>query len=166
MLRSLNLFVLAVAGMSLALPVDTHAQNLGPFLGTWKMDMGKSAAPGPPSTSNTNKLEAVGNGFHFVEENVDAQGGVMRIEYTVESFDGKDYPWKMTREGKPVPIADAIAFQKVDDHTYELMNKNMGKVIMTQKWVLSNDGKTRTVTMNSKDAKGQATVRTLVYEKQ
>jgi len=166
MTRSFNAFVLAFVGLSLVLPVHAQAQTVKPLLGTWKMDMATSAAPGSPATSNTNKLEAVGNGFHFVEENVDAQGGVMRIEYTVESFDGKDYPWKMTREGKVVPIADAIAFQRVDNHTYELMNKNMGKVIMTQKWVLSNDGKTRTVTMNSKDAKGQTTVRTLVYEKQ
>jgi hypothetical protein len=155
--------VLAVVGLSFVLPVRAQAQGIEPFLGTWVMNPAKSTTPpGPPSKGNTNKLEAVGKGFHFVEENVDAKGTVMKIEYTVESFDGKDYPWKATMDGKPMPIGDAIAFKKIDDRTYELEDKMGGKVTMTQKWVLSKDGKTRTTTMNMKQAPAPLT---LVYEK-
>jgi hypothetical protein len=64
--------------------------------------------------------------------------------------------------GKPLTVADAITFQKIDDYTYELLNKTMGEVIMTQKWVLSKDGRTRTVT----STRHQGNTMTTVYEKE
>jgi len=163
MMRIFATFTLMTLVLSIVLPVHAQTQTVKPLLGTWKRIMPNTATPGAPSGSATNQLDAAGNGFHFVEDVADAKGPVLHIEYTVESFDGKDYAWKATDgTGKPLTVADAIAFQKIDDYTYELLNKKMGEVIMTQKWVLSKDGRTRTVTSTRK----QGNTMTTVYEKE
>jgi hypothetical protein len=153
--------IFAVVALSAGLPVHAQKENLEPVLGTWVRSMSDPAGrpQGAAATGEmTNKLDAVGNGFHFVEE---SSSGSFRIEYTVDSFDGKDYPWKgTTADGKVMDSADAIAFKKIDDYTYELEDKKAGKVIMKQKWVISKDGKTRTVFFSTKNGE-----RSVTYEK-
>jgi hypothetical protein len=161
MIRSFNVLVLAAVMSPVFLPVRALAQDVKPLLGTWLMKPAEGASAAPASEGTLmHKIDPVGKGFHFVEQSSTGTG--FRIEYTVESFDGKDYPWKATgADGKPMDIGDAIAFKRVDDNTYQLENKKAGKVTMTQTWVLSNGGKTRTVTMNGRNGP-----RTSVFEKQ
>jgi hypothetical protein len=152
MIRSFCAAIAAAVVFSIVLPVQAQTGSLKPQLGTWKRG------------NSTVKLDPVGNGFHFLEEGRDNQGKVMmRIEYTVESFDGKNYPWKAwDAMGKPITIADTISFQKVDDYTYDFVNKLGDKVVVTQKWVVSKDGKTRTISFTPADKPTQ----TFTYEKQ
>ena len=163
MRSSFNAFVLVAAGLSAVLPVHAQKENLTPVLGTWVRSLSDPAGTPKGVAAGgrmMNRMEPVGNGFRFVEETVG--GGGFRIEYTVDSFDGKDYPWKgVSADGKVMENADAIAFKKIDDYTYELENKKAGKVIMTQKWVISKDGKTRTVFFSGRNG-----MQSVTYDKQ
>jgi hypothetical protein len=78
--------------------------------------------------------------------------------YTV-SYDGKDYP--VTGN----PLADAVAYKKVDDNTLEGTNKKGGQVVSTVTIVVAKDGKTMTVTTKGKNDKGPFT-NVVVYDKQ
>jgi hypothetical protein len=115
--------------------------------------------------NNVSKIDAVEGGIRLVNEGLVSQNQTFRVEYTAK-FDGKDYPWKGSIGGKPLTSVDTIAYHKVDDYTYDVTEKSKGQVVNTQKWVVSKDGKTRTVTMTSKNAQGQERTQTLVYDKQ
>jgi hypothetical protein len=150
----------------LLVSVGVSAQN-GPLVGTWKLNLAKSKySPGPPPKSGTTKITAVAGGINLVADGVDDKGQATRASYTAK-FDGKDYPEKATIGGKPNPNnADAIAWKKIDDYTYESTAKLKGQVMTTTHYVISRDGKTRTNTVTGKDAQGQTVNNTLVYEKQ
>jgi hypothetical protein len=98
-------------------------------------------------------------------DGVDSQGRATHLEYTAK-FDGKDYPWEGTIDGRPNPGQDAIAWKRIDDRTFEVTNKLKGQVLTTMRIVIAPDGKSRTNTVSGKDAQGQTVNNTVVYEKQ
>ena len=53
------------------------------------------------------------------------------------------------------PSSDMRAYNKVDDHTLSLRSKKDGKVVGSGKFVVALDGKNRTVTSVSRNAKGK-----------
>jgi hypothetical protein len=146
--------------------VGVRAQS-GPLVGTWKLNLAKSKYnPGPPPRSGTTKITAVAGGIKLVADGVDDKGQATRVSYT-SKFDGKDSPEKATIGGKPNPNnADAIAWKKIDDYTYESTAKLKGQVVTTTRYTISRDGKTRTNSVTGKDAQGQSVNNTAVYEKQ
>jgi len=154
-------------GVLLLVSVGVQAQN-GPLGGTWKLNLAKSTLTSliPPgsATSFVIPLFADGPGLY---DGVDGQGQATHLECTAK-FDGKDYPEKTTIGGKPNPNpnADAIAWKKIDDYTYESTTKLKGQVMQTTHYVISRDGKTRTNTVDRKNAQGQTVNNTQVYEKQ
>ena len=64
------------------------------------------------------------------------------------------------------PDADANAYTRIDDHTYQVVAKKNGKATVTSRIVISADGKTRTQTQTGKNPQGQAVNNTLVFDKQ
>ena len=138
-----------------------------PLVGTWKLNLAKSkySPANLAPKSGTTKIEAVAGGIKLSADGVDAQGQATHTEYTA-MFDGKDYPWKGTIAGRPSPNQDAITWRKVDDYTYESVNKLKGQALTTSRNVISRDGKTRTITTTGKNAQGQTINNTTVYEKQ
>ena len=127
--------------------------------GTWKLNVAKSKYdPGPPPKESATKIEAVPGGLKFTVDGVNAEGKPTHFEWTAK-FDGKDVPVKGD------PNRDTAALKKVDDHTFEIVNKKDGKVTTTNRIVVSRDGKTRTVTATGTNAKGQKVNNTAVYEK-
>jgi len=164
MIRSLiAIFSIAVCSITFLGGAQAQAENL--LIGTWALNTEKSPSNGTSMKNNVSKIEAVEGGIHMVNEGLVGQDQIFRVEFTAK-FDGKDYPWKGTIGGKPFSAVDTIAYQKIDDYTYQVTEKAKGQVTDTQKWVVSKDGKTRTVTMTSKDAQGQEKTQTLVYNKQ
>ena len=143
------------------------AQKSDPLTGTWKLNLAKSkySPANLAPKSGTTKFEVSQDGIKTVTDGVDSQGRVTHTDYTAK-FDGKDYPWKGTIAGKPNPDQDAVAWKKIDDYTYELVNKLKGQVLTTQRTVVSRDGKTRTNTLTGKNAQGQTINNTTVFEKQ
>src|SRR5262245_25625365 len=112
----------------------TAAFGADVFSGTWKLNVAKSTySPGPAPKEGVGKMEAVDNGLKVALDGVNAAGQKTHAEYTVK-FDGKDYPFKATLDGKPQDVApDMISAKKIDDYTFETTTKLKGKILGTTK---------------------------------
>ena len=141
----------------LAVPAVLMAADVR--VGTWKYDAAKSKFdPGPAYKSRTVKIEAAGEGIKVAVDGVGADGKAQSYSYTV-NYDGKDYP--VTGN----PLADSVAYKKVDDNTLEGTNKKGGVVVANVTVVVSKDAKTLTVTTKGKSDKGPFT-NVVVFDKQ
>jgi hypothetical protein len=149
------LFVLAVAAATMAAD--------DPFNGTWKLNAAKSKAPGGrlPHPSSTNIFEIKGNTVHLITDETDASGKPVHVEYTAK-LDGKEYPVKVT---PPSPGAYTISLKRINLHTREFI-ENIGKFTIKGRDVLSEDGKSFSRIVNSRDAEGHDTSVIQVFEKQ
>src|SRR5712691_4865610 len=140
--------------------LSVSAQASDPRIGTWKLNVAKSKySPGPAPQSQSLKVEAAGKGEKVTSEAVGADGKTTKAEYTA-NFDGKDYP--ITGN----PNSDTVSLKRIDARTTERIDKKDGKVTLRLKRVVSTDGKTMTVTVKGKDAKGQDVNNTIMFEKQ
>ena len=147
--------------------IGSSAQSASPLSGTWKLNIATSTYS-PSNTvpkSGTTQFDVTKDGVKAVIDGVDSQGRATHQEYTA-IFDGKDYPWKGTIAGQPSPNQDAIAWKKIDDHTYEITNKLKGQTLTSSRIVVAKDGKSRTNTTSGKNAQGVTVNATAVYEKQ
>jgi hypothetical protein len=156
--RSLVISAALISALVLALSVTTMAAD--PHDGTWKLNVAKSKfSPGSAPKSLLTKRETIDNSVKTVFDEVDADGKTIHYEYTA-TFDGKDCPITGS------PNFDAISLKKIDSNTFEWVTKKSGKEVSHGRTVYSKDGKTRTQTEKSKDAKGQEVTSIVVYEKQ
>jgi hypothetical protein len=155
--RPLGLVGFAIA-LSLATPATLSGQTKEPWVGTWRLNTTKSTYnPGPKPVSSTVTIQASAGGIKQVTEQ--SLGlGASRSEFTA-GFDGKDYPIRGN------PNADVISLRRIDDTSYEAVQKMSGKVTITSRVSISADGKTRTVVQTGTDAKGQKVMNTLVYDR-
>jgi hypothetical protein len=129
--------------------------------GTWRANIAKSTySPGPAPKSNVAKWEPSGGGVKLTVDNVPAAGSAEHWECTGR-FDGKDNPVVGNN-----PDADTMAFSKIDDHTYRIVNTKGGKPTLTAQIVVAKDGKTRVTTQTGTNGKGEKTATTVAYEKQ
>lgn len=127
-------------------------------MGMWKLNDTMSKFS-PSSAKNTTVVYApAGDSVKVTVDGVDPNGKPTHNEWTGK-FDGKDYP--VTGD----PTSDMRSYMKVDDHTLTLTVKMAGKVTMTGEVVASADGKTRTLTINGIDAKGQKFTNVAVYNR-
>src|SRR5262245_4209918 len=153
--KSMRLSIMMVAVVMTAMASASDNE-----VGTWKLNTAKSKYdPGPAPKSATVKIEAQGDGIKYTSDGVDAEGKSTHVEFSGK-YDGKDTPVTGS------PTADTIALKRIDANTTEGVTKKAGKVVATVKVVISKDGKTRTVTGKGKNAQGQDTSFTAVYEKQ
>lgn len=145
--------------MALCLFAVAVSYASSPHMGTWKLNEAKSKlAPGSPKNS-TVVYEASGDSIKVTVDGVDGEGKPAHNEWTGK-FDGKDYA--LTGD----PSADMRSYKMVNEHTLEITNKKEGKVVTTGKIVVSADGKSRTITTTSTDAKGKKVKSVGVYDKE
>ena len=90
----------------------------------------------------------------IVDEMVRNRGGITHLEWTGK-FDGIDYPVQ------GVELVLTNAYRRVDDRTYELIQKIDGEVVATSRLTMSPDGRTITTVNSSKTASA-----TTIYERQ
>ena len=148
-----------ISAAVLAAVLSAHAQSKDPLVGTWTLNVAKSKyTPGPIPKSITTIYEAAGKGYKVTVKN-DTGGGTVSYSYTTY-LDGKDS--KVIGNN---PNADTIGVKRVDARTLEAISKRNGKVTVTQRNVLSADGKTRTVTTTGTDALGQKVNNVAVFER-
>ena len=148
-----------ISAAVLAAVLSAHAQSKDPFVGTWTLNAAKSKyTPGPTPKSITSVYEAAGRGYKVTVKN-DTGGGVVQYTYTTY-LDGKDS--KVTGNN---PNADTIGMRRIDARTLESISKKNGKVTITQRSILSTDGKTRTITTTGTDALGQKVHNVAVFER-
>ena len=148
------LFVFAVATVGMA---------ADPWNGTWKLNPAKSNAPGGrlPHPSSTNIIDIQGDTVHLISNQTDSTGKLEHVEYTAK-LDGKEYPVKVT---PPSPQQYTISLKRIDQRTREFV-ENIGKFTIKGRDVLSEDGKSFSRIVNSKDAEGHDTSVIQVFEKQ
>jgi hypothetical protein len=140
--------------------VRVSAQASDPRIGTWKLNVEKSKfSPGPAPQSQTVKVEAAGEGEKAITEGVNAAGAAIRTEYTAK-YDGKDYPLTGSQN------ADTVSLKRIDARTTVRTDKKGEKEVATLTRVVSEDGKTMTVTVKGTNAQGQAVDNVAVYDKQ
>jgi hypothetical protein len=140
--------------------MSLSAQGTDPANGTWELNLAKSTfSPGPPPKSQTRTYEISGGEVTCTLKGIDAEGKPTLVQYSAK-YDGKDYPVTGS------PDFDAIALKRVDAVTAEATTKKGGKVVGTAKRVVSKDGKTLTLTVKGKNAKGQAVNNVMVFDKQ
>jgi hypothetical protein len=130
-----------------------------PQMGTWKLNEAKSKIPAGAPKNTMVVYEAAGDSTKVTVDGVDGQGKATHNEWTGK-FDGKDYPLAGD------PAADMRAYKMISAHKLELTNKKGGKVTATGTIVVSEDGKSRTVTVSGMDAAGKKVHSTAVYDKQ
>ena len=154
MRRSLVILVLA------ALATSSTLLAANASIGNWKYNPAKSKfSPGPPYKSRTVKVEAHGEGIRVTVEGVSGDGSKHGYTYTA-NFDEKDNAVTGS------PMIDTVAYKKIDDNTFEGTSKKAGKVVSTVKIAVAKDGKTMTVTVKGKNAKGEATSDVIAYDRQ
>ncbi len=149
--------IIAVGITSPALAQDAH-------VGTWKQNFAKSKQDppriGPQPQGITRTYEMFGDGLKATLVTVSAEGKITTATYSAH-FDGKDYPYAGN------PIIETIALKRVDNYSFESVNKKAGKVIATGTNVVSKDGKTMTYTSKGVNAQGQPITSSIqVFEKQ
>ena len=131
-----------------------------PMVGTWKLNISRSTyAPGPAPKSAINKFEPWEDGIKATIDLVDGNGNRIHAEVAAR-FDGKDYPINGS------PIADALTLKRVDARQTYVVWKKSGKVVMTGKTMISEDGKITTLTQTGTDPQGRAISNVAVYDRQ
>ena len=153
--------LLAVGLIGVLTGVVALAQTTNQHVGMWKANVATSKVNvGPALKSGTTKIEPAGAGVKYTVDIALMDGTAWHWEFTA-NYDGKDYSVK----GKS-PYGDVVALTQVDARTVRITNKKGAKVLSTQVSVLSNDGKTRTVTTKGPNALGQTIEANTSYERQ
>ena len=131
-----------------------------PFVGTWKVNAAKSKLDGSGmGTATTVRYEAAGEGLKAFVESTDPQGQPMNFSYQA-SLDGKNAAVTGT------PSFDTVSIKRINDHILTAIGKKDGKVIWTDRRVVSHDGRTMTLTRDGTNAEGRKYHSTAVLERQ
>ena len=146
-------------GLTLLLSLAAGAMCFAnPNLGTWKLNEGKSKFGAGAPKGETVVWATAGDQVKVTVDGTSADGKKMHTEWTGK-LDGKDYP--LTGDS----MADSRAFKMSGENTTEITSKKDGKVVGTATIVVAADGKSRTVTINMTNAKGEKITTTAVYDK-
>jgi hypothetical protein len=139
------------------------AQTDSPFIGTWKLNVGKSKSDSTPlPKSLTRTVTADGSGLKYVFEGVAADGSTISYSFS-SNFDGKASA--VTGSGMPGG-ADSITLKRVNANKTTGTLTNGGKEIGTAEAEVSKDGKVATVKSKGKTADGKMWSSVSVYDKQ
>lgn len=130
-----------------------------PVIGTWDLDLSKSSFdPGPAVQNQTRIYEQTASGVKFVLTGVSAAGAPMRVEYTAP-YDGNDYPLKGS------PSTNSVSLKQIDRWTVQATEKKDGVVKFNVTRVISEDGKTMTVTSTGVNLNGVKIRNVLVFHR-
>ena len=157
--------VLAALGW-LTLAVSLSGQQPSPLFGVWRLNPARSSPGSSPAlvkrTTCTIEPREDGNakdGVRVAYDMVGVRGGITHVEWTGK-FDGRDYPV----QGLGYVLTNA--YRRIDERTYEVVQKVDGELAAASTLTVSTDGKTITTTTAGRDPRGQDLVTTSVYEKQ
>lgn len=133
-----------------------------PRVGTWELNLANSSfSPGPPPRKQTLTFEAAGPHWMALLQGIDASGKSINPDMNnlTINFDGKDHPTATVNY-------DTTAWKRIRADKYEVIRKRAGKIVMTSTNVVSEDGKTMTITTKGVEADGRSIYNVRVYDKQ
>lgn len=131
-------------------------------VGTWELNLAKSTfSPGLPPQRQTLTFRAAGPQWTALIQGIDASGKPINpdVNNLLITFDGRDH-------STPTIDFETTAWKRVDANQYLVVRKKGGKVVQTSTNILSNDGRTMTITTTGHNAPGQAIHNIRVYERQ
>lgn len=135
------------------------------LIGSWVLNVGKSAYAGPPPMSGGRSFDYTRDGLVLcVYETVNASGA-RSLGHWYATLDGKEYNPDFLRRSGATPNM-MIALKKTDDYTIDISLKQNGRVVQTGAFKLSSDGKTLTQTLTGTNPQGQRTTNIAVFDKQ
>lgn len=145
----------AIAGGA-AHPLGSPDAPPASWIGTWKLNVARSSYPGtfPYKRATRRIVASSGDRLTIVDDLVRIRGGILHLEWT-GTFDGLDYPVQ------GVDVVLTTAYRRLDDRTWELVQKVDGRVTATTRLAVSGDG-TRLTSVSA----GDGPAATSVYERQ
>lgn len=154
--------VLLAAAASLLSP-DGRAQPITAeqelLLGSWRLDIVKSRyTPGPPPRSETRTYARDQQGMKGTINRRRDDGREEVIQYRAD-FD-HEFPVMGTQ------AYDTIRLKRIDARTAEAVLSHAGRVFGTARRVISDDGRTMTITFRQEDRAGVLENNVAVYRKQ
>jgi hypothetical protein len=155
----LGVAVVGWAAVPMLVAYQSQEKVQDPVLGTWILNVAKSKySPGPAPKSQRRIYEAHPQGVKATIETVYSDGHSATIQY-IANYDGVEYPVT------GAPDSDAIALKRVDSRRAESTLMHAGQTMATARRVISEDGKTMTITYEGMwDGKPSKNV--AVYEKE
>jgi hypothetical protein len=132
------------------------AQAPDPLVGTWTLNLTKSKYATPAPKGMTITFASAAKGYVVSIDAIGPDGQPQKWGYT-SSFDGSENPVS----GNP-SIDTVVARTRTGTVEY----LKAGKVVSTTASVMSDDGKTLTVTVKVVDAQGKEFTNVVVYDKQ
>ena len=130
-------------------------------VGTWELNLEKSTFnPGPPPKKQSLWYKAEGKGLTALLQGIDAEGKPISLDpsnFDI-NFDGKDHSTSRVNY-------DSSAWTRISAHKYVVNRKKAGKVVLTSTNVVSDDGKTMTITTKGLDEDGRPISNVRVYDK-
>lgn len=158
-IMKITLSTLLVGALLAISPLVMAADAADPAIGTWKLNTAKSTGANVPKSETRTYAAAPDGAIALTWKRVGADGKEMNVQTTVK-YDGKDYPITGS------PSFDSLSAQRVAANTVESTQKLAGKPVGKSTRTISKDGKTLTLVSRLKDAKGEMTTSTLVYDRQ
>jgi hypothetical protein len=149
-----------VLGLAAAtLPQLAFAQN-GPQIGTWKLNLQRSQyIPGPAPREQILNIAQDGQVVKDTVQTVDAAGNVS-TGVVMHVYDGQPHPATISRD------YDATVLTQVDRNTLIFSRLKAAKLVQLGTFVISEDGKTLTVTTTGINGSGQPLKTIAVFDKQ
>jgi hypothetical protein len=142
--------VLFMIILPILLTPEMISMDMGWAVGTWKQNTAQimaTVAANPAANIETVKIETQKNGIKLAFDMVDSTGKLIRAEF-IGRFDGKDYAVT------GLPYADTVTLRRIDSYTVDCSYKKEGKVVKSERVIISKDGMRATVFQKGKDAAG------------
>ena len=133
--------------------------------GRWTLNVAKSQFKTSPAPK-TQIVTIVPDGRDGVKVTADvvrANGAKAAFTYAGQ-YDGKENP--RTETGDGAVAGQTVTLKRIDNRIVERISYLSGKKLVIEKWEISRDGKTRTVTQSGVGPDGKPVDNVLVYEKQ
>jgi hypothetical protein len=155
--------LLVVAMFALSSGICAAQEGLALKFGTWKLNAQKSQfPPGAQPQSDTRVYEDRGGGVIMsTHTTVNAQGQEGLTIYAAK-FDDKEYPVVTRGSG----VVSSIRFHLIDAYSESFVLTRDGKVAVQGTTIITKDGKTMTMTLDTTNSQGQIFHGISIYEKQ
>jgi hypothetical protein len=132
-----------------------------PFVGKWVLDAKRSDYPaGTCPASMIIEMKTVGGGVRYTSDTTYPNGRMAHSEYTAE-YNGNQ-AMVMGARGMMLPVF----LKRIDTHTVVASYTKALVIVATSRRVVSDDGRTMTISTTSHDSSGNSVTTIGVYEKQ